>query len=533
MPKKKKKAREAASDEMSETTSEAVAAAVPEPKVTLPQAESVEKKKKKKSKVQVALNILRAEGVDSFQQYINQEITLTDSLRTLRDRILRAEDLGGMKDETMKVVDDRLKTLDRQWQCEEGVVIAEVKNELNPKEKDIFMCCINGEVRRLRRLLKFGTIDVNMAAENGTPLCYAASNGKVEVVKELLSMPGIGVNIAQKTGATPLFFAAFHRHVEVVKLLLAVSGINVNPKALEGMTPLHMAVQQGYEEIVKHLLAAPNINIEARTDMGETPLLLAVVGKFPGIVELLIKRGANINFMYDDFISLLCIAVDRGDVEIIKILLRAPAIKVDLFSTDGTTALYGAVRYGYREIVEMLLKNSADPNITYGESVTLLHLACTHGHTDIVKMLLNAGADIDAETAAEKYTPHGIAQLRGHQGIIALLEARRQEKLDQASHLERLSLEDKPDSTSPPTTPAIPPSVSASIQATQAKEASNTSLIETDSEGQSALKQTDSETHTRLPLIPVGEHPSVTETQSPLELAKNELIPLVSQELIE
>ncbi len=54
-----------------------------------------EKKKRKKSRVQVALNTLRDEGVAAFGGYLGAEIDDAAMLRTLVQRITRAGDLGG------------------------------------------------------------------------------------------------------------------------------------------------------------------------------------------------------------------------------------------------------------------------------------------------------------------------------------------------------------------------------------------------------------------------------------------------------
>jgi ankyrin repeat protein len=47
---------------------------------------------------------------------------------------------------------------------------------------------------------------------------------------------------------------------------------------------------------------------------------------------------------------------------------------------------------GYREIVELLLNNKADPNICC-EGRSPLYIASLHGHTEIVELLLNNKAD--------------------------------------------------------------------------------------------------------------------------------------------
>ena len=118
MPKKKKKVGQSASAATPEAGGTAMSGAdvetiheseapAPAAAVTLPQTESEpgvkqrrrrQKKKKKKSRVQVALNTLRAEGVEAFKSYIDAEIREAELLHTLAERIGRAQDLGDNKE---------------------------------------------------------------------------------------------------------------------------------------------------------------------------------------------------------------------------------------------------------------------------------------------------------------------------------------------------------------------------------------------------------------------------------------------------
>ena len=89
-------------------------------------------------------------------------------------------------------------------QAAEIAVAAPVRFELNQREKMLFGCCVNGDVGKVRRLLKYGNVDINMADEKGTLLCYAAFYGHAAIVGELLSRPGIDVNLAQAQDALRL-----------------------------------------------------------------------------------------------------------------------------------------------------------------------------------------------------------------------------------------------------------------------------------------------------------------------------------------
>ena len=467
MSKRKKKKGEPVVVETSGETSEATPEAPSGPgaqaelQAPLPQegpketAEPGEKKKKKKSRVQVALNTLRAEGVEAFKRYIEEEITVVDSLCNMRDRINRAENLRRIKEAALGVVEERIRALDPGaglatpeevgpglGQVAEKAAVAPLKTALSPKEKALFGCCYTGDVGIVRRLLRFGKVDVNMATGVGTLLCVAAFKGHASIVRELLPIPGIDVNLAQQAGTTPLYFAAQERHLETVKLLLTARGINVNLAEINGNTPLCVAAQSGHEEIVRLLLAVPGIKIDVQPENGATSLYCAAQDNFLGIVQLFLKRGADVNLTLNDGTSPLCAAANQGNVEVVRLLLQAPAIQVNKAARNGVTALGVASTRGYKEIVRLLLDKQADPNITNELGLSPLHVACVRGYTGIVEMLLNVQADMDAEVIVretQKYTPYGLAQLGGHRGIMSLLERRRREKAEQLPRIESLS----------------------------------------------------------------------------------------------
>ena len=557
MPKKKKKIGEAAAAEVVEAlpkaTPEAGAATLPqtEPGATLPPRE---KKKKKKPRVQVALNTLRTDGVEEFEHYIHAEISEPALLQTLTERINRAQDLGDKKDAALRAVEARMGGLDlegvptepqaaatEQGQVTEVAVVAPIKTELSLREKDLFNGCMTGDIRKVRRLLRLKTLDINITDDQGTPLCQAAYGGYVGVVRELLSMPGIDVNLAQQAGATPLYFAAQQGCVGVVKVLLEEArGLNVNLGTLKGTTALCIAAQQGREEVVKLLLEVSNININASKDDGTTPLIGAVVNKLLGIVELLIMRGANVNIPFGDGTPALSIVAELGNIEMARVLLRTPDIEINRVGKDWRTALAIASRMGHKEIVELLLKSGAEPNIRDKFGTTPLHYAALYGRKAIVETLLHSEADVDADVTAviDTCTPYDLAKLMRHQAIMDLLEAHRRDKLEQAAQFERLSpclrpqgqaLEDQPGRTSPSTVPTVSLPQVAPIPAVQPDEAVSIPEIARDSGAADGIESAEGTAQAAAVSVASsravpGSQPRATEIQSTLERAKTEFI---------
>ena len=389
--------------------------------------EAVEKKKKKKSRVQVALNILRSENVQAFGRYIEAEIAETELLHNLCERINRAQDLAGVSNAALRVIDEHMRRLDPdavpgEEQAAEMPVLAPVKTELTRREAELFAACAGGDVSWTRRLLKL-TVDVNMANQSGTPLGMAVLYGYTGIVRELLSKPGIDVNLATKDVLTPLYLAAVLGHAAIVGLLLNARGINVNLAAPDGTTPLCIAAFHGYEEVVRLLLAAPNINVNARGGFNSaTALFFAAQQGQEEIVKLLLAaRGINVNLAVSNGSTPLLISSYKGHDKVVKLLLAAPDIEVNARRDNGATALHIAAEYGFPVIIDLLIKRGADVNQPMYPGTSPLCTAIHYGRVDVVRMLLQAPGIRVNQTIVDGTTPLGIAARQGHKDIVRRL----------------------------------------------------------------------------------------------------------------
>ena len=132
--------------------------------------------------------------------------------------------------------------------------------------------------------------------------------------------------------------------------------------------------------------------------------------------------------------NVLHLAIQQGDLGIVKSLLRAGAVAdaVLTFSARGSTlkgtALHLAVELGNLEIVQALLDDGADPNALMakiaGDSEfkgTALHSATALRHPGIVKALLDAGARSEIQSNLGK-TALQMARDGNAREIVAILD---------------------------------------------------------------------------------------------------------------
>ena len=150
-----------------------------------------------------------------------------------------------------------------------------------------------------RRILLAKGVDVNAANADGeTPLIRAVRLNNVETIKALLAK-GADPNRSDMFGDTAVTLAYNSDDAEIPKLLPATSLKGQSPSVLNAF--LRAAIGKKDEAIVKELLKAgadPNHEYAIGYNhkrIKSTVLILAASMGQPGIVQLLIDKGANVS----------------------------------------------------------------------------------------------------------------------------------------------------------------------------------------------------------------------------------------------
>jgi ankyrin repeat protein len=186
---------------------------------------------------------------------------------------------------------------------------------------------------------------------------------------------------------------------EVSKLI--GNGVNLNcVDNSTGLTPLMIAASNGSKQVVETLIfngAQPNLKVmEDKIGPGYyeglTAIAFAVLGKHEDIALYLLNHGARFEFEDTDGATVLMGAA-RLNMRKLTLALLEKGIDVNKQAKNGYTALTIAVQFGNAEIVKLLMKHGANSHIRIldgkDKGLTPIDLAKALKNEEILRLLSN------------------------------------------------------------------------------------------------------------------------------------------------
>ncbi len=212
-----------------------------------------------------------------------------------------------------------------------------------------------------------------LISEEAFSVCAEAAS-KRQTYEE--SMSGFG-EAALNPGHTPLMKAAFEGDIQATINELVVRRGSINRQDKFGYTALLYSVLGNHLNVFKVLLAN-GARIDLKTKVSESPLAItaATWGRTEMLEELFEQKKLDPNLTDTYQSTLLHHAASRCHTTTVALLIEKEA-DVDSRDNEGRTPLMDATQGGALEVVEILLKNKANPNLKTKLGNTALHFAMT------------------------------------------------------------------------------------------------------------------------------------------------------------
>lgn len=272
----------------------------------------------------------------------------------------------------------------------------------------IYQAIVNDRVDRVKAAIDSGA-DVNAVWEQETPLCFALAYGnRWEVAKAILQSPKVDVN---KRGTHEDGFANTWER-----------------------TPLLIAAERGQTEIVDLLLKkGADINARDRTNgaplsQGNSALILAAAMNHLDTVQLLLAQAKKPDILLREQAgkTAFWFAVANENLEMTK-LLYSHGSKINLPDKSGASVLTTTVLHKQYDVLDFLVAKGADINMAdnSGSTPLMTAIGCKNQNQPVVLAYLKKFLTFKPKLnngSANEYALHQAAFLGFVDAVQLLLE---------------------------------------------------------------------------------------------------------------
>jgi len=188
---------------------------------------------------------------------------------------------------------------------------------------------------------------------------------------------------------------------------------------LDDVKALHVASETDDVEMLG-LLRQAGADLAAPNPAGDSPLHTAAAAGAPHAAAFLLAQGAGVNETRRGRTP-LALALERGHVEVARVLLQQGADAMAPVGAESRPALLHAVQTGDVRTMNLLLGFGVKPNLADPDGVPVIAHAVARNDESVTRVLLEAGATPDVEAPSSDHSLLEQAVRDGGPNVVSLL----------------------------------------------------------------------------------------------------------------
>ncbi|UJR32979.1 hypothetical protein I4U23_020442 [Adineta vaga] len=178
-----------------------------------------------------------------------------------------------------------------------------------------------------------------------------------ELFAQYLLHQGANLNLMNKEGNTPLHLVARDDNGKMWRLLTKYSQLNLIAMNKMGKTPLHLACAHERPNVASVLINKIKIEeINLLDKQGRTPLHECAENLNGSLAKHLIRHGADENAKDSRQNTVLHLATEKGNLELVRTLIKSSSIDINQLNADMHSPLGLSILYNHDDVSKFLLE---------------------------------------------------------------------------------------------------------------------------------------------------------------------------------